>query len=277
MNKMIEGKQCTVLWHVDNLKILHKDMKVVDKILDDVDKKYGKEAPITRTQGKVHKYLGMTIDYREKSVVKITIIDYINNMLGELPANMNGTALSPAANHLFQVNMTDPKKLDKDTADMFHKNVAKLLFLCNRARPDIQTATAFLCSRVKEPDVDDYKKLAWTMKYQQGTKTLPLRLETDDSGCIKWWIDCLFAVHPNMRQDPHQGMMSLGKGSPYSTSTWQKLNIKSLTETELVVVDDIMPQIIWSRNFLKAQGYGITDNVVFQDNQSAMLLEKNGK
>jgi hypothetical protein len=51
MNKMIEGKQCTVLWHVDNLKILHKDMEVVDKILDDVNKKYGKEAPIMRTQG----------------------------------------------------------------------------------------------------------------------------------------------------------------------------------------------------------------------------------
>jgi hypothetical protein len=91
----------------------------------------------------------MTIDYREKSVVKITIIDYINNMLGELPADMTGTAPSPAANHLFQVNTTDPKKLDKDTADMFHKNVAKLLFLCNQARPDIQTATAFLCSRVR--------------------------------------------------------------------------------------------------------------------------------
>ncbi len=44
-----------------------------------------------------------------------------------------------------------------------------------------------------------------------------------------------------------------------------------------MVVDDIMPQIIWSRNFLEAQGYGVTDNVVFQDNQSAMLLEKNGK
>jgi hypothetical protein len=32
-------------------------------------------------------------------------------------------------------------------------------------------------------------------------------------------------------------------------------------------MDDVMPQIIWLRNFLEAQGYGVTDNVVFQDNQ----------
>jgi hypothetical protein len=48
-------------------------------------------------------------------------------------------------------------------------------------------------------------------------------------------------------------------------------------EAELVRVDDVMPQIIWTQNFLKAQGYGVTDNVMFQYNESAMLLEANGK
>jgi len=38
-----------------------------------------------------------------------------------------------------------------------------------------------------------------------------------------------------------------------------------------------MHQVIWTRNFLEAQGYKVTDNIMFQDNQSAMLLEKNGK
>jgi hypothetical protein len=28
---------------------------------------------------------------------------------------------------------------------------------------------------------------------------------------------------------------------------------------------------------MKAQGYGVKDNVVFQDNKSSILLEKNGK
>ena len=38
-----------------------------------------------------------------------------------------------------------------------------------------------------------------------------------------------------------------------------------------------MPMIIWMRNFLMAQNLNVEDNLVFQDNQSAMLLERNGR
>jgi hypothetical protein len=55
--------------------------------------------------------------------------------------------------------------LDKDKATMFHHNVAKLLFLCKSARPDIQMAIAFLCTRVKQPDNNNIKKLGRVMKY----------------------------------------------------------------------------------------------------------------
>ena len=39
----------------------------------------------------------------------------------------------------------------------------------------------------------------------------------------------------------------------------------------------MLSQIIWTRYFLQAQGYDIKSNILFQDNQSAMLLEQNGK
>ena len=45
----------------------------------------------------------------------------------------------------------------------------------------------------------------------------------------------------------------------------------------LVGVDDLMPSVLWTRNFLKAQGYEVTENILYQDNKSAILLEKNGK
>jgi hypothetical protein len=38
-----------------------------------------------------------------------------------------------------------------------------------------------------------------------------------------------------------------------------------------------MSLIIWSHNFLKAQGYGVVNNILHQDNRSAILLEQNGK
>jgi hypothetical protein len=61
------------------------------------------------------------------------------------------------------------------------------------------------------------------------------------------------------------------------SSTKQKLNTRSSTETEIVGADDFMPAICWTRYFMEAQGYQVKDNVLFQDNKSAILLEKNGK
>ena len=50
-----------------------------------------------------------------------------------------------------------------------------------------------------------------------------------------------------------------------------------------VMTTSITAAIFFSRNmesartFLKEQGYKVTSNIVFQDNTSAILLEKNGK
>ena len=76
------------------------------------------------------------------------------------------------------------------------------------------------------------------------------------------------------------GTISIGKdvrGSIISISKNQKLNTKSLTESELVGANDVMPQMIWTRYFLEVQGYGIDENILYQDNMSAMLLGNNGK
>ena len=69
----------------------------------------------------------------------------------------------------------------------------------------------------------------------------------------------------------------MGQGFPVTASTKQKLNTRSSTESELVAMDQMMPAILWTRLFLEAQGHGVTENVVYQDNQAAILLEKNGK
>ena len=75
--------------------------------------------------------------------------------------------------NLFTIN-DEGIKLGKIDADAFHRNVARLIFLSKRARPDIQTAIAFLCTRVKLPDIDDNKKLGRVMQYLGDTICLPL-------------------------------------------------------------------------------------------------------
>ena len=274
-NKQIDGQQCTLVWHVDDMKISHADSRIVDGIIAMLEAEFGKEAPLTVHRGKVHDYLGMTLDFSIDGKVRVSMEDYIKTMLAALPEDMNGIATTPAAEHLFKVNET-PTYLNEKDAMFFHHNVAKLLFLCKRSRPDIQTAVAFLSTRVQHPDHDDYKKLGRVMKYLQNTMTLPLTLEADDLQLIHWWIDGAFATHRDMRSHTG-GAMSLGKGIIYGTSTRQKLNTRSSTEAELVAVDDCMSQILWTRYFLDAQGYNINECIIYQDNKSAILLEQNGR
>ena len=46
-NKQINGEQCTLVWHVDDMKISHADSRVVDDIIRTLEQEFGKEAPLT--------------------------------------------------------------------------------------------------------------------------------------------------------------------------------------------------------------------------------------
>ena len=107
-------------------------------------------------------------------------------------------------------------------------------------------------------------------------RDLPLRLNVDNNNRVIWLIDSLHAVHDDCQS--HTGsVLTLGKGSISSKSMKQKLNTKSSTESELVVVDDMMGDVLWTNYFLKSQGYNISKTIIEQDNQSAILLERNSK
>jgi hypothetical protein len=107
-------------------------------------------------------------------------------MLDEVPDGMDGEAGTPASLlHLFE-SSDQPELLDEAAAELFHHHTAKLLFLSRRARPDIQTAVAFLTKRVRAPDRDDYKKLRRVMQYLRGTIGIVLTLEAYDMQVVKW-------------------------------------------------------------------------------------------
>ena len=73
------------------------------------------------------------------------------------------------------------------------------------------------------------------------------------------------------------GVISLGHGVITSKSSKQKVNTKSSTEAELVGASDFVSHTMWTTWFLKDQGYIVESNIFCQDNQSAILLEKNGR
>ena len=69
----------------------------------------------------------------------------------------------------------------------------------------------------------------------------------------------------------------MGHGTVTTKSIKQKLNAKNSTETEVIGLSDILPYNIWFCNFMKHQGYIIKENILYQENQSAIRMKKNGR
>ena len=82
-NRMVDGKQHTVRFHVDDLKSSHVNASVNDEFYKWLNKMYGQYGDVTQHRGKVHDYLGMNFDYSEKGKVKVDMIDYVAAMLDE--------------------------------------------------------------------------------------------------------------------------------------------------------------------------------------------------
>ena len=91
------------------------------------------------------------------------------------------------------------------------------------------------------------------MRHLRSAPELPLTLRADGANIVKWWVDGSHAVHPDCKGHTG-GNASLGEGAAMSTSTKQKLNTRSSTETESVAADDLMPHVLWTNCFLDWQG-----------------------
>eukprot|EP00957_Ditylum_brightwellii_P174597 13293928-Ditylum_brightwellii.AAC.1 len=178
---MVRGKQMTICWHMDDLKISHIDSREVTKMMKVLENKCGK---MKTTCGKVHNYLGIMLDCRKRGKVKVGMVKYTKEVVEAFPEKIKGSVTTPAANHLFEVNK-NCSKLSEEKGRVYHTTMATLLFSCKRARQDIQTAVAFLTARVKELDKDDWKKQRCVLMYLNRTINLVTTLTTDKLNVAK--------------------------------------------------------------------------------------------
>ena len=113
------------------------------------------------------------------------------------------------------------------------------------------------------------------MKYIQGTIVLPLTLTIDNYFNIKCYVDAAFLVHKDMRSHTG-GFVTMGTRGAYVQSS-KKINTNSPTQVNIVGVDDLLTQVVWTQYFLKYQRYQIHDNIIYQDNQSVTKIENHGR
>ena len=160
-NKVINDKQCTVGWYVDDNILSHVETTVVDKVLATIE---GYFPGLSIERGNKLNFLGMEIDIFEKGKLKLGTVQYLKNMIEELEEILSeyGESLDrqyphPAAKWLFTIK-PDAKPLEESKGDVYRSFVAKLLWVEKRSRPDIEPTVLFLSTQVKLPTKDDWHK-----------------------------------------------------------------------------------------------------------------------
>lgn len=266
-----DGTQSTILVHVDDLLITSKTEENIDELLRQLGMKY-KDLSVHR--GRELDYLGMHFDWRQPGKCYVTMSGYIEELL-TFAAEIKGKASTPASQSLFEID-EESEALCDERREFFHSLTAKFLYLAKRARPDLLLAVSFLARRVQKPTKEDMKKLQRVVRYLRANNKEGMCLQPDTVLQAYGWVDASFAVHHDMRS--HTGaVLGLGKGPFWAKSSVQKLNSKSSTEAELIGASDSAGQLLWTRQFLVAQGYDVGPAVLYQDNQSTIALLNNGR
>jgi hypothetical protein len=123
---------------------------------------------------------------------------------GFLPVTPKQRYETPAPENLFTVN-EDCEKLPEDMAADFHSVIAKTLYVTKRARPDTCLSVAFLTTRVRAPDRDDWEKLRHLIEYLRRDNIRPLVLGADNDGLLMWmWMLMLHLQCTRILQFPYQ-------------------------------------------------------------------------
>ena len=113
------------------------------------------------------------------------------------------------------------------------------------------------------------------LKYLFSTQRLDLTLFADSLTKIEWYVDASHQIHDDCKG--HTGsILTFGRGATTSSSTKHKIPSKSSCESEIIGLYDKVGDVLWTRQFLEAQGYNIETNIVYQGNMSTLSLAKNG-
>ena len=277
-NKTIDGKQCTIAWYVDDNIVSHVEQEAIEGVINTIE---GYFPGLVIERGNTLNFLGMEIKFKDNKKFGLSLVKYITNMIEELEEllkkfgeNLDRSYAHPASKDLFTVN-DNTKKLTEEKADIYRTFVAKILWTEKRGRPDVEPTMSFLCTRVKEPDKDDWHKFKHLCCFLKQTKSDVRIIGADDLLNMLVMIDSAHAVHKDMRGHTG-GITSFGTGIIDQKSSKQRMNTRSSTEAEHVGTSEYLPKPIFFELFMEAQGY--KPNITLaKDNESEIRMLLNGK
>jgi hypothetical protein len=240
-------KKITVAFHVDDILVTCQLDSAIDDLVTHLQCNF-KE--ISAVRGNKHSYLAMNLEVDVRGI-HLDMMGYIDKCLEGKSTKKH--VKSPATDDLFDTP-EESEALSEAGKKRFHSDVAKLLYLAKRTKPDILTAVSHLSSRVDHPTEKDQQKLDRVFSYIACTREDKLTFTAGAPVLIHAYIDASFGVHADGTSRTGVVLMMAGA----IVGAWsgkQKLVTKSSTEAEIVGLSDSLSHVLWARELLQAQGY----------------------
>ena len=118
----------TVVWHVDDLMVTCEDDFAITKFACNLANIYGPK--LAMHMGKKHDYLGVDFEFRDDGKLDVSMIESVDSIIRDFPEDITSSSATPAAEHLFKIrDPSDAKLLSEERAVIFHRFVARLLFV----------------------------------------------------------------------------------------------------------------------------------------------------
>jgi hypothetical protein len=166
--------------------------------------------------------------------------------------------------------MENKKKLRSD--------IAKILYIAKRTRPDVLLPTIVMASRVNKYNDDDKKKIARIFEYLFRTKEMGLRLRDTSEGdeiVLNVYVDASYGAYEDGKGQTAYGI-GMGKGMFFVKSNKQKCVAKSSTGAEVIALDDAVCDAVHLMNMLSSCGFKCGKCVVHEDNLSVIKIIRGG-
>jgi hypothetical protein len=254
----------TVCIHVDDLLVTTTHPSLDTHLREGLKKTY---QGITIHEGLNQSYLGMSIDIdHANKCIRVSQPGYIADVLRE--HGVTKPFKSPCTANLL-VPTVNAKSID---IAPHRSKVMQLSYLSGRTRPDIAFTVSHLVTRLNNPTTDDEFAVQRLLGYILHTKDLKLTF-APTSMTLYCFADASYAIHPDAKS--HMGItMQIGeRNAPFhNKSGIIKAVCRSSTEAEIAALNELISDVLHTRDLLEELGHKQPTTTVYEDNTAAIQL-----
>jgi hypothetical protein len=215
-------------------------------------------------------YIGMSIT-RKKTEITVNQLGYIDNMVIKyLPKSALHYPSIPAVPSILKAQPSSTPVESKKYLSI----IMTLMYLARHTRPDILMPVTYLATKSSQPTSEFYSAALRIVAYVSKTKNISMQFSSNASLVPSIYADASHLLHQDARG--HGGIiLSLGSGPILTKSYKLKLNTRSSTESELVVLETASSYAKWWSLLLSELKISNTNRItIYQDNMSAIAMVK---